>query len=309
MKRNAHTQSSVAPAGSLAKVLACGVVVCGIIGGVLFAEFAHNDPICNGEKLVRAGKVQEAVVLYTDALTGGSYVNDPSVLMARAYAYRNLKKNDLSLADLNKAEKICIPNPSYCSICKGHSKLNDVYVGRARTYYNLGKYNEAIADANKVFTTAQDPDAYFERAIANKALRKYQEAEQDLDTGLTLAGANREERFYHERANIKLLRENKVAALADLNQALAMKDCADAFFDRAMIYKDNGDLLRCKDDLTKAINADQTMERAFHERARLLMREGKNKEALADLNSAKKIDATCELLKDDFAAVQFALKK
>lgn len=279
------------------------MVVCSV------GTFFQTDPVCSGEKLVDAGKVEDAIKLYSDALAKGSYVGDPEVLIARAFAYRKLGKNDLALADLNQAEKICIVKPSCCSVSNGHSRLNDVYIGRARTYYNLGKYDQSIADTNRVFKTARDPDAFFERAIAYKALKKLKEAEGDLDSGLLVLGSAREERFYHERANILTLQKKSDAALADLNQALAVKDCGDAYFDRALILKQQNKLAECKADLTKAISIDPTSERALHERARVLMSEGNNKDALSDLVAAKKADASCELLKEDFNTVEAALKK
>ena len=104
------------------------------------------------------------------------------------------------------------------------------YAGRGLTYYDVGRYLDAIMDYNAAIELEPlNSSLLVERARSEAGLARYDRALQDLTDSISLDPNNALARFY--RGNIYALTEEYGSALADYNEALGLNPSLEEAFD------------------------------------------------------------------------------
>ena len=275
---------------------------------VLWCVVESNTPLNNGARLIEAGNYQEAKDLYSAELHG-KHSADARYLYERSYANQMLKQYELALVDLNDAEKIVLsPNYSWtysgsCSSCR--QPIDQIYLSRGTVYRLQGKNQESVDEVSKILKkNKNDCSALFQRALSYQALSQFDNARNDLNAGLKTQGFSPEERYLHTLGDVEKAAGRFNEALSSYNNALKLRNCKQAYVDRAMTYLALKQVDNCKKDLESALSVDPRFEPALHERARLAMSEGNYAQAERDLDAAQASDPTCKLIKDDRAKLQ-----
>jgi tetratricopeptide (TPR) repeat protein len=285
-----------------------------VMGGLIWAVDAFTvnfNPCAKAHRLEDQGKLDEAERIYSDLIKQNPQNANARLGLASVYQTRGnytaaTPQLDAAIAQLTKSGAVISGD------CCSTTPLYRAYYNLANGYYCMQNYDKCVAACSAVLSKTMDCDCFFLRGCAYKMLNKLKESEKDLNDGIALDASNGrqpEERYLHKRADVRVALGRKAEALADYNLALQTKVCAQAFFDRAMLYKDMNNLGQCRADLDSAVKNDSGMESAYHERARLLMEAGKNTEALSDLAIAEKLNPACNEVKEDRATIAKALKK
>ena len=192
------------------------------------------------------------------------------------------------------------------------------FYNRGLTYYNLEKYNEAIADYSKAIELKPDyADAYINRGNAYCNLNKYDEALADYNKAIDLKPDDVD--AYCNRGSIygKLGKINE--AFADFSKAIDLKpDFAVAYTGRGVAFWYLGKYNKAIVDFNKAIELKPDYVRAYNNRGNVYGKLGKYNEAIADFNKAIELkpddeeayynrgNAYCDLNKYEEALADFS---
>lgn len=227
----------------------------------------------------------------------------PEIQNTRAEVYMELEAYQLALPDLQAAVQENRSNLQYqFNLGKTLVKLGGMQAGEK----SLTKY----LDANVEGEDEQRADALRLRALAYGGMRKYDEAEADLDASLALEPENYE--AYSTRASIALQDENYEAAIEDLQRAIEFyvpKDeedtlpfiqghltLASAFEELGKEAAEAGDLeaasgayASCRDEAQRLLDQlDEDDPRTPQVRSATLFRRGVAERLLGDLGPAVK---------------------
>ena len=140
-----------------------------------------------------------------------------------------------------------LPEKKESVICRGF-KMSDYKYYLDEGIFNIqdGDFEKGIENINKSIELKNDFEiSYFYRAVANQALKNYDEAMLDYTKALQINDKMTD--AYYNRAEITLSRKdienpNIEKAVSDLNKALELDDkFIDALFAMAAAYKKLGD--------------------------------------------------------------------
>lgn len=302
----------------LALLCATVALLLAACGGLSEAEERYNDGVDASE----AGRFEEAVALYTEAIE-----LDPDLVDAyvnRSQAYLELGRFDEALADANKAIQL-------------EPELAGAYVNRAAAYSGLGRYDEALDDANKAIELEPelalayvvrgiiyndrvpgeegdyskaltdlnkaielDPNlakAYNARGAVHASLGDYEQALADFDKAIELdpelALAHNNRGFAHLYLN------DFRQSIIDLDKAIELDpDLALAYSNRGAAHFALGEMEEAVRDSDRALELDSELVLAYSTRAQALLRLGRDAEAERDLVKACDLGDSnaCELL-------------
>jgi tetratricopeptide (TPR) repeat protein len=239
----------------------------------------------------------------------------------RANANQKLQRIEAAESDFRKAIELM---PSNAVPLNGRGKIASI---SGRYYTGLRYLNRAI------ILNGQYAPAYLNRAIVYRALKRDEDASQDLDKVIALAPDNadlyvfraqiyaREKRAaqaYYDFAKALELAPNNVQAiigraaqqldrrrpdlaLEDLNRALALDPKAAAgYFWRGHIREATNDAAGADADFSKAIELDPAYSEAYRVRASLRDRGGKHDDAVADYRRALELDPFSKEARDAY---------
>jgi tetratricopeptide (TPR) repeat protein len=125
---------------------------------------------------------------------------------------------------------------------------------------------------------------YFERAVALKETKDYFRALEDLDAALT--HSKRLSRILLEKAECLIMVDQlDQASLALENFLLTKPGTARAYTLKGMIYEKEEAFQKAEDEYTRALHYDPEFIPALNARSKVLLREGKPRKALEDLDT------------------------
>ncbi len=127
------------------------------------------DLAARGEAAQRAGRLDEAIALYSRAIASGSLgLTDLAGLYSnRGSAYKQKGRLEKALADYDRAIGL-------------DPRLFIAYNNRGQLHHQRGDYPRALADFAKAIQLRPDyPSPYFNRSLTYEALGKLQEALAD----------------------------------------------------------------------------------------------------------------------------------
>jgi tetratricopeptide (TPR) repeat protein len=131
---------------------------------------------------------------------------------------------------------------------------------RASVNWYAGRYEEAIADFNAVLEAEPSTgEAYSGRGQIFAAQSRYEEALDDLDRALELLDPDSDEAAYARAARGFALagRGDLDAGLTELARSIeARPENAWAYYRRALVYEQAGDLVSAAQDATRSLRAD-----------------------------------------------------
>lgn len=175
----------------------------------------------------KSGNWIEAIDAY-NVLVNTYEVNEPDLFYNRGICYSNTGKPDEALKNLIKATQLNPKNDSaYVRIADLHAGQNNLknaqiyynkaisvnpgnnkaYAGRAKIFFILQKYEQAIQDWNFAIKSLPDPEWFFQRSLCKESLKDKKGMCEDLksaaDLGLKKA-AQKMEHDCKEEGQIKL---------------------------------------------------------------------------------------------------------
>jgi tetratricopeptide (TPR) repeat protein len=101
------------------------------------------------------------------------YPNTTTPWQNRSLYYSDNKKYDLALKDIDKALSL-------------HSDMSVSYTCRAKIYFNLQGYQDAINDYDSAIIYEATPECYINRGIAYCALKEYDKGLEDISHGISI---------------------------------------------------------------------------------------------------------------------------
>ena len=129
---------------------------------------------------------------------------------------------------------------------------------------------------------------FFERAMAYKAMNDCFRAIEDFDS--SLAHSRKAPPALLEKAHCLILVDQLDEAFRVLETVLLTAPAtARAYVLKGMIYEKEGFLSKAEDEYTRALDHDSESFSALDMRARLLLREGKPRKALDDMNALSRL--------------------
>jgi len=176
-----------------------------------------------GMQLMGEQKFAEAISQFSRAVDLNP--NSPQPYFERAQAFVALKEHDLAIRSFAKAIRYG----------RGSPALFQVYNGRGQVYLTLGQFREAVDDFSAaVELRPGDPELLYSRGSALVRLGSQQRA-----------------------SGIATSVENLAAGLASLDRAIQVReDYPEAYFDRASVRTEFGQLDEAIDDMRKAAELD-----------------------------------------------------
>ncbi len=277
--------------------------------GQLFApssEMSSKQFFDSGFDKRKKGDNQGAIEDYTQAIQinqnwgnpSGTYFGLPSAYTIRGNAYDDLKESQKAIADYNKAIELKSDYAlayynrgnayddlreyqkaiaDYSKAIELNSDYATAYNNRGIVYKNLKDYQKAIADYTKAIELKPDyASAYYNRGNAYDDLREYQKAIADYTKSIRLKNI---ELWvpYNGRGNVYEELKDYQKAIADYNKAITLKsDYANAYYNRAIVYKIQGETETAINDYQKA--------------AELYQKEGKTDDYQDAINQIKKLE-------------------
>jgi tetratricopeptide (TPR) repeat protein len=178
-----------------------------------------GTPHQRGERLLRQGKYDEAVLAYNEAIAAGD--NLPIAYANRCYANSALDEPDAAVADCTKSLELAPDNP-------------EVLNNRGVAYLTLRRTDDALAD----FSAALELRPEYAEAMANRGRaylekKQYQEAVDELTRAIKQKGDLAEAYGNRGQAYEGLADADK--ALADYGEAIQRSQDLQAYFNRAML--------------------------------------------------------------------------
>ncbi|KAI93971.1 hypothetical protein T281_13560 [Rhodomicrobium udaipurense JA643] len=247
---------------------------------------------------------------------GAAYAN-------RANASQKLNHPDVAEKDFRKAIELMpassIPLNGCGRIAAGEGRLYTglrylnraitlnaqfapAYQNRAAIYAALKRYDEAAQDLDKVIALAPDNAAlYVARGQAHAKERRWQPAFRDFSKAVELGPDNVPALI--GRASQNLERKRADLALEDLNHAISLDaNAAEAYFWRGQAKYGTGDAEGADADLSKAIELAPAYADAYRFRGSYRERGGRRDEAIADYRKALELDPLNRDLRDGYKA-------
>jgi Flp pilus assembly protein TadD len=154
---------------------------------------------------------------------------------------------------------------------------------RGLAYVRTERYNEALADFNRLIASNRTNSGYFGNRISvHRALKQYDLALRDA--GETIRLSPRLAFGYHNRASIYFDIGKYEEAIADLDRAIAAKDAfVFSIYDRGRAYAKLGRYGLAVRDFTTVLEREPTSVWAYRERGLAYVGSGEVDKARADL--------------------------
>lgn len=259
------------------------------------------------------GDFQKALENYTAAIVLYPYV--PEFFYNRAVAYRNVRKYDLAIIDLDKIlelnpnlplslwkefyflrgtifqengdyEKALINLDKAITLDPDNAKY---YLHRANTYQLLKKNDLAIADYNKSLEIMPFALTFYNRARTYSEKRDFDESIKDYTKAIEL-NPQFADAFSNRGLSYQLKGELDLA-LQDFTKAISLngKDGV-YYFNRANIYFQKGDFASSIKDFTKTVEIYPHWAEPLRRRSNAYRKQGRRRLADGDLQKAKKIE-------------------
>jgi len=258
---------------------------------------------------------------------------DPKTLMAyqnRGAAYQALGKHDLAKKDFKKAVKIdpdnqftkdrleevvgdttasgrfekgkkFYNNGNYANALEEFTqsisidrKDPDVWIWRAWTYYNLGRFDMAISDSKVALEQRQKkPDSYLIMALSKIAIGRCSSDEVYSDFNQYIRLAPNDAMGYVHRGDFKRKGQYFKEAIEDFTEAIRINpNSAWAFRSRAdaNYWWGEGDKNMAFKDVSEAIRLNPPYADNYYFRAQIQQKLGNNIGAIKDLTEAIRLD-------------------
>ena len=222
------------------------------------------------------GKRDEAIRLIGVAIDAPG--ERPPQIQGQLYGQRarwRLERNetDAALADLNESVRI-FPNAAD-------------YVERGKIRHARKRFEEALADyAEAIKVQPNETAAYRLKADALMFLEQYEAAARSLDDYLARNGRPTAEVF-RTRARAQAQLRQLPLALADYKLALNLQPDSATYADRGLVQLSSGNFEAAERDFRAALELNPTNANAYAGRALVRARQGKHREALADVKLSR----------------------
>jgi len=159
----------------------------------------------------------------------------------------------------------------------------------ATCHYQMGEWNDAIVGYNAcIFISPERPWTYHNRGLAYQQLQQLDLALQDIDQAL--ARNSRDAPALASRAQVRLVRGDKQAALADLARVIELKADAASYLLRARAQHDLKEYAAAIADCNKALALAPKNVEVLLARGAALQALNRNDDALADFDAALAAD-------------------
>lgn len=212
------------------------------------------------------------------------------------------------------------------SVLAKDDSFDEAYFMRGSSNFNLGNFEAAVADYDKVISMEHknDPEAYFYRGDCFYNLDQYDKAIKDFTMAVTLKPAYA--RAFHFRANTWLASGNIDSALVDYqrsinidpnqagpyyglanyysnvpdyeqaialySKAIELEPQADYYFNRGLVHYLENDFDNAIADFTNTVSLDKTYMQAYVMRGNSKDELGFGADALVDFDEAIRLDPT-----------------
>lgn len=235
-------------------------------------------------------KFDKAIVDFSQAIK--LKPSDAQNYIDRANVYKSLKKYDLAIADYQKAIDLD-PNSTTAYSHKAFMNLENK------------NYDAAIRDFTKIIELKNNDYHYFNRAKAYEEMKKYDLAEADYNTAITLDSTNVFERgMFYERIKKYNLAE------ADFKKAMENEENYYSVSNElANLYKNQGNDEKALEVYTQNINKFPENPDYYVSRAQFYYAQKKYAEGDADFNKAIEIKPDSQRSYTVFASELYQLKK
>lgn len=192
---------------------------------------------------------------------------DPQPYNLRALAYSQQDRNDLALADLNRAVELKSDEAGY-------------YVNRATVFEALGRQAESIADYTRALELqSADAEAYANRGKVLLDQEKYDQAVADL--GKAIALQLQDASAYYSRGNAYAGLGRLDEAVADFSEAIRLQpEYIEAYNNRGSVYLQQGREAEAVADFEKAIEIDPSYVGGLVNLGNLHAQKGRYREAV-----------------------------
>ncbi|HVV93546.1 MAG TPA: tetratricopeptide repeat protein [Hyphomicrobiales bacterium] len=179
---------------------------------------------------------------------------------------------DLAIQDFDAAIKL---KPDYAA----------AFTNRALAWWSKRQIDRAVADFDQVIRlTPNDPVAYIDRAAALMDAGKLDAAIADYDRAAALDPRNGA--ILSKRGEAYRLEGKLDRALADQDKAVALSPSPETYTNRALTWRDKGELAKAIDDCAEAIVIDPNFYLAYANRGDIWRERGDLYKALGDLDRA-----------------------
>jgi tetratricopeptide (TPR) repeat protein len=202
--------------------------------------------------------------------------NSAALLNARGSALFSKEEYDRAVIDFNSA----------IALDKNYIKA---YVNRGLANVFRRKLDLAIADFDQVVRLAPtDPTGYLNRAAAKIDENNLESAVSDLSEAIRLSP--NASGGYTRRGEAWRLKGDLAKAMQDHDKAIELERTAEAFNNRALVWKDQNQLDRAIADFSEALLIDPKFFLAYVNRGETWRTQGRLEQALNDLNKAVSLD-------------------
>ena len=151
--------------------------------------------------------------------------------------------------------------------------LNDAdecYLGRGTAYFLLKKYEEAIPDFGKAYSSFMDFNAMYLRGRAYFELNKFEEANKDFNLVVMIVEPEKIKKSYPEiygyRGATYIAADKLDQGIADYTKAIELKpQSAEFYYARGLAYDMKDDFPNAEKDLRETLRLDPSMKSAVEE--------------------------------------------
>ncbi len=220
---------------------------------------------------------QNDLTLWNDVIS--RYQTIPYAYNNRGRFYLNEGKNELALADFNKALEL---KPD-------HFKA---YNNRGILFMNTSRNEEALADFNKAIELMPGSEGlYMNRGNVLKNLNRPEEAMKDLNKTIEMNPGFAE--AWYSRGNLYMSQGKTEEAISDFSKAIELnKNYVEAILNRANVLRDNNRYDEALRDYEEAIRLNPGFPIAYFNRGTLYMNRKLTDMAIRDYEKATQLNPT-----------------
>ena len=175
---------------------------------------------------------------------------------------------------------------------KNHSKKHEGYALRARAYYEMKNFRNALSDLNDAIEISGRNAAYYKlRGQVRMALSQYKEAVADYSSSLAIDNSDVE--LYMLRAEALRLAGQTNEAVRDINTYLLYTGYDEqALYTAALAMYDGGNYLQCLSFINKVIERNKNKASYFLLRGNAYLKTNMARYAIRDYGMALDLDAS-----------------
>ena len=168
---------------------------------------------------------------------------------------------------------------------KEREELN-YYYNRGDTFFDLGKFEDAIQDYNKAIDlNPNNASYYYNRGTTFANLEKFEDAIQDYNKAIDL-NPNDESVYYNRGVAFIYLNEYE-KAIENLSKAIDLNPNKDStYYNRGIAFTNLSDSEKAIKDFNKAIDLNSNNASYYNNRGTLYINQGNYDEAVKDFSKA-----------------------